>query len=131
MSENTSNAETKQEESSTQVSRRLPPLLRLTRRACIFLFLTLSAFVVFYITGNFQNFLDSNTVLILMAVSFNSIMLTIFSGLAFFETIFFAIKDKRPGILFNLFFFTLTLACSIATLVLSISINNLSEGFNF
>lgn len=112
-------------------SRHLPLLLRLCRRVCVFLFLTLLAFLIFYVSGSYQNFLDSNISLILKSVTCISIALAIFSLACIFETFFFAFKDKRFPILFNLIFFVLTLILSVASGVLSLVINKLSEGIVF
>lgn len=112
-------------------SRHLPLLLRLCRRVCVFLFLTLIAFLIFYISGNYQNFLDSNISLILRSITCVSIALAIFSTACILETFFFAFKAKRFPILFNLIFFVLTLILSVAACILSLVINKLSEGIVF
>lgn len=116
---------------SQNQSRHLPLLLRLSRRVCIFLFLTLLAFLIFYVSGSYQNFLDSNIVLILKSVTCVAIALGFFSISCIIETFFFAIRDRRFLILFNLIFFIIALALSVASAVLSLMINKLSEGIVF
>ena len=76
-------------------SRRLPPLLRLTRRTTIFLTLTLIATIIFFLTGNQQSFLDSNLNFILKLIACNAIALVFFSGSAVFECIFYAAKNRK------------------------------------
>lgn len=112
-------------------SKHLPLLLRLTRRVCVFLFLLLAGFVIFYISGSYQNFLDSNISLILKAVVCTSIALFFFSAVSVLETFFFALKDRRILILFNLFFFVFTLVSSVVAGIFSLVVNKLSEGIVF
>lgn len=112
-------------------SKHLPLLLRLTRRVCVFLFLLLAGFVIFYISGSYQNFLDSNISLILKAVACTSIALFFFSAVSVLETFFFALKDRRILILFNLFFFVFTLLSSVIAGIFSLVVNKLSEGIVF
>lgn len=112
-------------------SKHLPLLLRLTRRVCVFLFLLLAGFVIFYISGSYQNFLDSNISLILKAIACTSIALFFFSAVSVLETFFFALKDRRILILFNLIFFVFTMLSSVIAGVFSLVVNKLSEGIVF
>lgn len=117
--------------SSEKKSRHLPLLLRLTRRVCVFLFLLLAGLIIFYVSGNYQNFLDSNISLILKAVACASIALFFFSAASILETFFFVLKDRRFSIIFNLFFFVFTLASSTAAGIFSLVVDKLSEGIVF
>lgn len=119
------------EQKTEQSSGHLPPLLRLSRRATTFLFLTQSALQIFYIAGSRQNFLTSNIQLILKLLCLNSIILFFFSLIAIISTVYFAIKLKKFSILLNLIFFILTLIISTFAVFLSLSINTLSEGLEF
>ncbi len=112
-------------------TRRLPPLLRLTRRTNVFLFLTLLATGIFFITGNKQIFLESNQALILKIIACNSIALAIFSALATAECIFYLIKDKKIKLLFHIPCYIAIFLLSLITSILSLTINLLSEGFSF
>ena len=112
-------------------SKHLPLRLRLTRRVCVFLFLLLAGFVIFYISGSYQKFLDSNISLILKAVACTSIALFFFSAVSVLETFFFALKDRRILILFNLIFFVFTMLSSVLAGVFSLVVNKLSEGIVF
>ena len=112
-------------------SRRLPPLLRLTRRANVFLSLTLIATIIFFITGNRQTFLDSNLTLILRIIASNAIALSFFSFSAIVECIFYFAKMKRFRFAVHLVCYVLIFVASIVISILSLTINLLSEGMDF
>lgn len=117
--------------SGQKKSRRLPPLLRLTRRSVVFLSLTLLATIIFFITGNRQTFLDSNLSLILIIIACNSIALVFFSFLAVLECVFFTVKDKKLRLVAHLAVYAVIFVLSAAFSVASLTINLLSEGFDF
>ena len=112
-------------------TRRLPPLLRLCRRATVFLSLTFIATIIFFLTGNQQGFLDSNLKLILQIISFNSIALSFFSGISSLECIFYLIKNKSLRMLLHFIVYILVLTAAITISVFSLTINLLSEGISF
>lgn len=112
-------------------SRRLPPLLRLTRRAVVFLSLTLLATILLFLTGNRQTFLDSNLRMILKIIACNAIALSSFSALAVLECIFYTAKDKKLRLVFHLFCYIAILLLGALAAVLSLSIHMLSEGITF
>lgn len=112
-------------------TRRLPPLLRLTRRATVFLSLTLTAIILFFITGNHQTFLDENLKMILSIIAFTAISLSFFTGMAIIECIFYTLKDKKLRLLFHLVCYIILLILSITISVASLTINLLSEGITF
>jgi hypothetical protein len=111
--------------------RRLPPLLRLTRRTVVFLSLTLIATILFFITGNRQTFLDSNLSMILRVVAANSIALSFFSLLATLQCIFFTFTNKRIRLVLHLVCYALVFIASTAVIFISLTINLLSEGIDF
>ncbi|MBQ8014202.1 MAG: hypothetical protein IJ257_07410 [Treponema sp.] len=111
--------------------RRLPVLLRLTRRTNVFLSLTLIATILLFATGNRQTFLDSNLNLLLKIIASNAIALAFFSTLAILECIFYTIRDKRFKLVFHLSCYILILILSITISVFSLTINLLSEGIDF
>ena len=123
--------QSEKQESPRKKSRRLPPLLRLTRRATVFFLFTLIATIIFFITGNKQTFLDSNLSMILKIIAVNAIALSFFSLVAIPECIFFTVKDKKFRLVFHLVCYTLIFASSIAIAILSLTINLLSEGIDF
>ena len=112
-------------------SRRLPPLLRLTRRTTVFLTLTLIATMFFFLTGNQQAFLDSNLNFILKIIASNAIALVFFSGTAVFECIFYTAKDKKIRLVFHLVIYILIFILSAIISIFSLTINLLSEGIDF
>lgn len=114
-----------------QKSRRLPPLLRLTRRTNVFLLLTLIATGIFFITGNRQIFLDSDLTLILKIITCNAIALSFFSAIATAECIFYLIKIKKLKLIIHLICYITIFAASTALSILSLTINLLSEGISF
>ena len=112
-------------------SRRLPTLLRLSRRSTIFLSLTLTATIIFFIAGNQQDFLDSNLKLILQLISYNAIALSFFSALSSIECVFYIIKNKKIRLIIHLITYLAILAFSITISAVSLTVNLLSEGFSF
>ncbi|WP_294430183.1 hypothetical protein [uncultured Treponema sp.] len=112
-------------------SRRLPPLLRLTRRTVVFLSLTLIATILFFMTGNQQHFLDSNLNIILKIIACNAIALSFITFAAIFECIFYVAKIKKLRLIIHLICYILVLAVSVAVSILALSINMLSEGIFF
>lgn len=109
--------------------RNLPTLLRLTRRTSVFLFLTLVMLLVFYVTGSFQNFLESNMKTILFMISVAGIALAFVSFAAFLECIYFVFYTKRVKIGIYSVIFLLVSLFGAACAVMSMIINLLSEGF--
>lgn len=132
-------AETENEDSTKQQeiparqkkNRRLPPILRLSRRTTIFLSLTLTASILFFLSGNQQTFLDSNLKLLLQVISFNSIALIFFSFASSLECIYYLITEKKLRLVIHLAVYLLLLSASIAISVFSLSVNLLSEGISF
>ncbi|MBQ4379083.1 MAG: hypothetical protein II821_07805 [Treponema sp.] len=118
-------------EPAEKKSRRLPPLLRLNRRTVIFLSFTLTASIIFFMTGNQQSFLDSNLRLILKIITSNAIALVFFSGTAIAECIFYTFKEKKFRLIFHFIIYLLIFSASIFISIFSLTINLLSEGIDF
>lgn len=114
-----------------KVNRRLPPILRLSRRTTIFLSLTLTAVILFFMTGNQQTFLDSNLKLILKIISVNAISLCFFAMASSLECIFYLIKERKIRFCVHLAVYLLIFIASLAISLISLSINLLSEGISF
>ncbi len=55
------------------------PLFKLTNRLVLFLLALIFLVFIFYISGNWQNFLDKNQLLLLASVSIISVILLFFS----------------------------------------------------
>ena len=106
-----------------------PLLFRLTKRVTLFLFLLLSAILIVYITGNFQEFLDSTQKTVLLYAVLSAIALFFFSIISIIETIIFTIALKRVSLIFYLlpFFFCILyaiIAITLASTILFISDDN-------
>ena len=112
-------------------SKRLPTLLRLTRRMTVFLSLTEVAIIFFFMTGNKQTFLDSNLTLILSILACNAIALCFFSLSAILECMFYIMKNKKLSLILHTICYLLILAFSSLVAVFSLSVNLLSEGIDF
>ena len=112
----------------SQPRSKTPLLLRLTRRAVIFLFLLLVTFLCFYIAGCIQGFLDQDLTLLLFAVTSVSILLVLFSSTAVLECLIFLIAQHRIRFLFYIVPFLLVTAIAIVAAAVSNSINLLSRG---
>ena len=112
-------------------NRRLPPILRLSRRATVFLSLTLTALILFFITGNRQTFLDSNLKLILKIISVNGIALVLFATASSLECIFYIIKNRKVRLIVHLAIYLIMLVAGSTVTIFSLTINLLSEGISF
>lgn len=87
-------------------------LFKLTWRTSLFLFLLLAVLFLFYLSGNYQNFLDSTQLFVLFLCSIICIFLFLFSAAGILESIFlfFSTMKKRYWIYF---------ACYVLSLILS------------
>ena len=74
---------------------RRPLLFRLTNRMTLFLTLLLSSLILFYITGNYQQFLDADQHLILLLCTYTAAALALFSFFSFIEAVVFLIVLKN------------------------------------
>ena len=92
-----------QPKNQTQISRSF--LFKLTCRTSLFLALMLLALITFYLSGNYQNFLDSTQMFILFLSSADCVILFLFSIAGTMEsaTLFFISRKKRYWIFFALY----------------------------
>ncbi len=81
----------------TRKTRILPLLFIVTRRTVLFLFLFLCAMILFYMAGNYQNFLDSDQRLILRAGAVSAILLTGFCAAGAAECAVLLFLKKSAG----------------------------------
>lgn len=109
----------------------LPILLRLTRRMTVFLFLTLVAILIFFITGSRQHFLDSNLLILLQAMSYNAIALDFFATAAALQSIFYLVRLKKNILIVHVVCYLLVFIFSSAAAIFSLSLTILSEGIPF
>jgi hypothetical protein len=79
------------------MNKRKTLLYQMTLRTVLFLFLFLSALILFYIIGNYQQFLDSNQKTILLLATITAILLVSFSSAGFLESLFYLIKRDYTG----------------------------------
>lgn len=115
-----------------KIKKRAPLLFRLTRRTVLFLFMFLLTSILFYTTGNYQNFLDENLEIIVTAVSVTSVFLSVFSAAGIIEAVcFFLKKDTRGSAFFPLqiVLMSLSFLAGIAGMVLFSFIGIVSKGF--
>lgn len=110
----------------------LPILFRLTRRCVFFFLLLLVSNIMFYIAGNYQLFLDSSQIQILLIGTISSLVLSFFSLCAVAESIFYVFKNfgkKRIFFIVHAVIMIVIALISIATAVLARSIILVSGGF--
>lgn len=103
-------------------------LFQLTFRSCIFLFLLLLVLLLFYGTGNFQQFLDSTQHFILILSSAVSIALALFSLALTIESIVYFIISKQKTYLIYLVAFIFITVISTALIFVLRAITFLSAG---
>ncbi len=98
-------------------------LFKLTNRTSLFLFLMLVVLTLFYVSGNFQKFLDSTQSFILVLCSFCAISLFLLSIAGFIEsiTLFFSVKIKSFLIFTPVYFLSsaFSLLCFMAFRLIS------------
>lgn|SRR5574344_311140 len=103
-------------------------LFWLTFRAFLFLSLMLVVLTLFYVMGNFQQFLDSTQHFILLLSSIVSIALLFFSFAGLIESIFYLITLKQKKYIFFIILFIVTLIAVSLLLLLLRTITFISSG---
>lgn len=103
-------------------------LFRLTKRFTLFLLLQALVLLACYISGNFQNFLDSTQRFILLLSSVNAVMLVFFAaaGAAQSFLLIFITKKKRYALWFLAYL--ILLGADAAAFILLRGIHYLSAG---
>lgn len=99
---------------------RMPLLFRLTRRCVLFFLLLLVSNLLFYITGNYQLFLDSSQSLLLFLATGASLTLAFFAICAAAEAVFYIFKnDRKIALIIDavlmLLIFTLSVIAALGT----------------
>ncbi len=103
-------------------------LFKLTGRTSLFLFL-LSAFImVLYVSGSYQDFLDSTLNFILVSCSLTILALFVFSAAGLIQSIVLFFISKRKS--YWIYFFVYILSCTFSSLIffLARTISILSKG---
>jgi hypothetical protein len=105
-------------------------LFRLICRFSLFLSLLLFVLVLFYISGNFQQFLDSTQIFTILSCTLVSVMLFFFSIAGFFDNIVMLILSHRKRHLLYALVFILLTACSAVAFIVLRSLSFLSSGLH-
>jgi len=98
---------------------RRPLLFRLTNRVTLFLLLLSGSLVLFYITGNYQRFLDSDQHLLLDLCTATGITLAIFSFFSFIESVYYLFSLKNGSHLIFILHSTVFIVVFIYALALT------------
>lgn len=111
---------------------KIPLLYSLTRRTILLLFLFLTTTIIFFLIGNFQEFLDENMTIIVKTISITACLLMTFSISFIIESfVFFIRKESKKSFIFqlNIALGLLSVLFSIAILIVFSFIDILSLGF--
>ena len=102
-------------------------------RGALFCFFMLAVIMAISLVGNFQHFLDSSQILLLKMITVFSIFLILFSILSLVLIILEALVVKHLAVkkVFHFIFFVITLAMSIAGLIVSRTMLILAYGIVF
>jgi len=103
-------------------------LFTLTFRSFCFFFLLLSVFVLFYISGNYQEFLDSTQHFILVLCSTISIALMLFCIAGTLESLVYFILTKKNKYVIFLIVYIFVFIVSTLLLLAVRTISSLSAG---
>jgi len=97
---------------------RRPLFFRLTNRATLFFLLLSASLLLFFVTGNYQQFLDSDQHIILVCCTVSEISLFIFSFFSFIEAVYciFTVRKKNKW-LFILHAVILFIICTAAAIL--------------
>ena len=102
-------------------------LFKLTGRTSLFFALLLLVLVFFYLSGNYQNFLDTTQAFTLFMCSADCIVLFLFSLAGIIESIglFFVSRKKRYWIFFGVFFISGIISAAVFMALRTVSILSL------
>lgn len=106
-----------------------PLILRLTRRAVVFLGLLTIALILYYISANMQYFLEVNIKIILWGMTVSSIALALFCAAGVAESLYFTIVQKQSRFLFRLIPYGLVMILAATFAVFSRTVDLLSLGY--
>lgn len=103
-------------------------LFKLTCRTSIFFLLFSVSIISIYITGSYQNFLDTTQFFLLFLCSLNSVILLLFSAAGFIESLaFFFINRQKRYIVYSALFLILSILCFVFLIAFS-SISIIAKG---
>ena len=115
-------------EKNTNNSQNTSFFYTLTGRATMFLILAVLSTFALYISGNFQQFLDSSQRFLLQWCSILTIILSLFSVTGFFQSIVMIILYKKLRFFIFTILYLITLAVTIVLFLLMYGITYLSVG---
>lgn len=106
-------------------------LFKLTAKTVLFLFLSLLLFLIFYLAGNYLEYLDESIDLILAVSGITGTAIVFFGTAGAIESIIFLCRnsERRAKYLMPLIFFLSSTFFAAAVLVVFASVDILSEGF--
>ena len=111
-----------------RAQRHIPVLLRLIRRAVLFLGLETLALALYYVSGNLQHFLEIDIMTILRATGISAIALALFCAAGMAASIWLAVAQKRPAFLLRLIPYGILLVLAAALTVFVLTVDLLSAG---
>ena len=103
-----------------------PFLFRLTNRAVLYLFLLLCGLILFYIMGNYQNFLDSDQSYTLSLCTGTAIALALFSFFSVIESIYYFFLSTCKSKIYLVY---CVLMCCILFVAITVAIATRSVSF--
>ena len=109
--------------------RKNPVILRLTRRAVLFLGLETLALILYYVSGNQQHFLEVNIKIILWAMAVSTIALSLFCAAGIAESIYYFFSRKSPRFLLRIIPYGTIFAAAVALTLFSRTVDLLSLGY--
>ncbi|MDE6773067.1 MAG: hypothetical protein K2J14_00335 [Treponemataceae bacterium] len=116
------------EPADARAQRHIPVLLRLIRRAVLFLGLETLALALYYVSGNLQHFLEIDIMTILRVTGISAIALALFCAAGMAASIWFAVAQKRPAFLLRLIPYGILLVLAAALTVFVLTVDLLSAG---
>lgn len=104
-------------------------LFRLTRTSVFILFFFCILLFLFYLMGNYQNFMDKTQLLILTVLGIVSVLEVVLSFLGLIEIVFFMIANKfRLNNIFSLLFLIAAFIISIIFVIYAVIIKRFATG---
>lgn len=116
------------EPADARAQRHVPVLLRLIRRAVLFLGLETLTLALYYVSGNLQHFLEIDIMTILRATGISAIALALFCVAGMAASIWFTVAQKRPAFLLRLLPYGILLVLATALTVFVLTVDLLSAG---
>lgn len=103
-------------------------LFRLTKRFTLFLLLQAIVLIILYVTGNYQNFLDSTLRFIMLVASLNFAMLSFFSLAGLIESFCLIFITKKKKYIAYLFAYIILIFFACISFIILRGISFVSSG---